>query len=129
MIQHEYSRANIVYMDEKEKLAALRFMLSMPLEKWFGISALPNYVFDFIYEVGTLLDLPWIRFLDDDTGQRIMRLQHTQNPVTLAKMLWSSPLFIRMQMDDLIRMAYHEQIGVVQFENYLLKYLKRWQGK
>jgi len=125
LVQHEYSRANMVYMDEREKFSALRFMLSMPLGQWFGISALPRYVWDYIYEVGTLEDLPWIRFEDDDTGQRIRREQATENPVVLAQMLWSSRLFKRLRMDELIRMAYHEQISVDGFERFLLKYLKQ----
>jgi len=124
MIQHEYSRANIVYMDEKEKFSALRFMLSMPLGHWFGISALPKYVWEYIFEIGILIDLPWIKFVDDDTGQRIYRTQRTEDPVELSWMLKGSPLFRWLRMDELIRMAYHEQISV---ERFLLKYLKQWR--
>jgi hypothetical protein len=125
IIQHEYSRANVVYMDDSTKLAALRFMLSMPLGQWFGISALPNYVWEYIYEVGTLIDLPWIRFRDDDTGQRVQRIQHTEKPVELAQMLWGSPLFRHVPIKEVIQFVYFEQVSVTGFERYLLKYLKQ----
>ena len=52
-----------------------------------NIRSLPDYVFSYIYEVGTLVDLPWLRFDENELGQDIRRRRVTENGVKVAGMI------------------------------------------
>jgi hypothetical protein len=120
----EPSRANFIDMPSGQRMTALRFMLTIPIGTWFSISALPDYVFDYIFEVGTLQDLPWIRWQDDDLGVRIKRIRTTESPAKVARMVLGSPLFNRMSLEQLRLQAFHERIGMDTFELRVLQYCK-----
>ena len=111
-------------MNDMDKRSALRFILSMPLHQWFGVSALPNYVWNYIYEVGTMIDVPWVMFIDDETGARIQRWQRTVKSEELADMVKGSLFFERLGMEALITLAVMEMISVTDFEIHILRTLK-----
>lgn len=122
----EPSRANEMTMNAGEKLTAIRFMLAIPVGEWMHVLSLPNYVFTYIFEVGSLEDLPWIRWQDDDTYQLIRRVRVTENPALAGAMCKSSPLFKRATgMKQEIKMLYNEQIGLDDFESRLHRYANR----
>jgi len=100
-------------------------MFTIPIKTWFGIPTLPDYVFNYIYEVGTLQDLPWVRWIDDDLGSRIMRIRITENPNKVGAMCKKSPLFHHLEFQDTITQAYYELIGVDSFEARLLHFAQQ----
>lgn len=114
-------------MDTRDQVAALRFMLSMPVGHWFHVNSLPDYVFEWIYIRGALVDLPWIEWIDSDTGQMIYRQQRTENPLQLFNLCKKSQFMHSIGISYLLTLAFHESIGVDKFEQTLLNILKLWQ--
>jgi hypothetical protein len=113
-------------MHKEDKIAALRFMLTLPLGLPFGISALPAFVFEYIYEVGAMEDLPWMKWIDDDTGSRIYRWRRSEDPAAVYEMSKDSPLFRSLGINHLLTSLRLESIGVDRFEKELLKYCVKW---
>jgi len=116
-------------MNKGEKLTAIRFMLAVPDGVGIHITALPDYVFTYIYEVGAMLDLPWLRWREDDTGQMIYRIRITQSPNEVGIMLRESPLFHNLGMDWELDMLQKEQIGLDAFEKRLLGFAQKYSFK
>ena len=121
------SKLSFKILHIEERVAALRFMLTIPLGVPYGVSALPNYVFEYIYEVGALEDLPWIKWVDDDTGARISRWRRSENPASVYELCKESPLFRGLGLDHLLFNLKHELIGVDKFEKLLLNYCIKWR--
>jgi len=114
-------------MGRYDRVAAVRFILAIPLGRPFGIFALPDYVFSYIYEHGTLNDLPWIRMMDDDTGMRIRRMWVTDDPGRAGHLALQSHLLTVMDLDVFMRALYREEITVTTFEASLLNYLRTYK--
>lgn len=113
-------------MHNEDKISALRFMLTLPLGLPFGISALPAFVFEYIYEVGAMEDLPWMKWIDDDTGSRIYRWRRSEDPAAVYDLCKDSPLFRGLSINHLLTSLRSESIGVDRFEKELLKYCVKW---
>jgi hypothetical protein len=113
-------------MHKEDKISALRFMLTLPLGLPFGISALPAFVFEYIYEVGAMEDLPWMKWIDDDTGSRIYRWRRSEDPAAVYELSKDSPLFRGIAVNHLLISLRLESIGVDRFEKELLKYCVKW---
>lgn len=114
-------------MDIQSKVIATRFMLTLPLGAPYGISALPDYVFNYIYEVGAMEDLPWIKWVDDETGARIYRWRRSDNPAVVYELCKESPLFKGLTIDHLLSSLKYKRIGVDKFESLLLNYCIKWR--
>jgi len=121
----EHSRINEIHMEVQERMAAIRFMFLLDEDKWIHIKTMPDYVFRYIYEVGTLEDLPWIRFQDDDLGSRVRRIRISDHPMEVGQMIKDSPLINQLDFKDISTSLYLQEIGVMQFERLLLEYCKR----
>lgn len=111
----------------EERVAAIRFIFLLPLGQPFGVSAFPDYVFTYIFEVGMLEDLPWVKWVDDDTGSRIYRWRRTENPAAVYQMSKDSPLFRSLGIDHLLFSIRHELMDVDRFEKELLNHCIRWR--
>ena len=122
---HEYSKANYAYMHTADRLRAIRFILAIPPGVFMHVLSLPDYVFTYIFEVGTIMDLPWLRFQDSDSGQRIRRVRTTENPMVAGTLCKESPLFKRIEFMQTVALLYCENIGLDKFENRLLGYAQR----
>lgn len=117
-------------MTRADKISAIRFILTMPLDQPYHVSSLPDYVFTYIYEVGHTQDIPWLTFIEDETGQNISKHNISDDPYTVGSWCMDSPLLsISMDLDEVIRALYHEQIGLRQFELTLLAIFKTYKSK
>lgn len=118
----EPSQVNQALMTRKEKLASMRFIFSMPLWEFFHVTSLPTYVYTYIFEVGTLFDLPWVSFIEDDLGDRVARTRNTENIVEIANMCKESTFWKNVKFGDPIHKAFYNKIGVDTFEDAIVRF-------
>lgn len=114
-------------MHLSDRVAAIRFMLTIPLGEPYGITALPDYVFTYIYEVGAMQDLPWITWVEDDTGARIYRWRVTESPREVWEMSKDSQLLRSLYIGILMNEIRYERMGVDGFETSLLLKTRSWR--
>ncbi len=112
-----------------DRVTAIRFMLTIPLGEPYGITALPDYVFDYIYEVGAIEDLPWMCWVEDDTGARIYRWRLSESPRDVWEMSKDSLLLRSLNVAILMNQIRYERIGVDGFEKGLLTRMRSWRQK
>jgi len=120
----QQSRINTSRMSIQDRMAAIRFILSIDEGTWMHVNSLPAFVFDYVFETGMLLDLPWIRWREDDLGYRIQRIKVTDNPREAAEMAKESSLLRLIGFKDIIISLYLQEIGLVQFERLLLQHCR-----
>ena len=120
----QQSRINTSRMSIQDRMAAIRFILSIDEGTWIHVNSLPAFVFDYVFETGMLLDLPWIRWREDDLGYRIQRIKVTDNPREAAEMAKESSLLRLIGFKDIIISLYLQEIGLVQFERLLLQHCR-----
>jgi len=107
-----------------DRAAAACFILSMPYNQPYGVAALPRYVFEYIYEHGTLEDLPWIRMKDTDTEDKIYKAREVSSEQEIGRLCMKSPIMVHVKAEPFIYSLYHHFIGLNKFETEILKHLQ-----
>jgi len=126
MMETEISRMNLPDMTVADRLICIRFLFSLPGEQWIHLTTLPDFVFSYIYEVGAMQDLPWIRWQDDDLGSSIRRIRITESSNAVGLMLVDSLLFDKEpELNEIRYFVTREVIGLDMFENKLLDIARR----
>lgn len=112
-----------------DRVVSAAYILRIPVNVDYGTLSLPGYVFNYIYDYGTLEDMPWISIRDRDIESRIYRTYRIINQIDIAKACVYSPLIISVNADYLVHSLMKENIGLNTFETALRTHLLNFKTK